>query len=405
MNDIKLMQLALGINSPWYITEVKLNIKQKRIDIYIDFLSGSKFSCECGEKECKVYDTKQREWRHLDFFQYKAYLHARVPRIECCKHGVKQIQVHWAREGSGFTLLFEALLLQLGKEMSVASVSRHAGLHPDSVWRVLGHYVNSAIKETDLSKVKKVGLDECSKQKGHKYITTFCDLEESKVIYVAEGKDANTVKEFKEHLETHKGNVEQIKQVCCDMSKAYIKGIEENLQDAEITYDRYHVMALINSAVDEVRREEVKKNSILHSTRYIWLKNPDNLTEKQKEEFKDIKDLDLKTVRAYQIKIALQRLWEYKYYKVAEEYLKSWYNWAIRSRLHQIKGAAKTIKRHWDGILAFIESRISNGIVEGINSKIKTALKRAYGFKKFEYYRTIIYLIAGKLNFKLPTQH
>jgi len=404
MDDIELMQLALGISSPWYITEVELNIKQRRIDIYIDFLKGSRFSCECGEKECKVYDTREREWRHLDFFQYKAYLHSRVPRIECYKCGVKQVKVPWAREGSGFTLLFEALLLQLAKEMSVLSVSRHTEVNPDSVWRILGHYVNSAIKETDLSKVKKVGLDECSKQKGHKYITTFCDLDEAKVIYVAEGKDANTVKEFKEHLEAHKGSVEQIEQVCCDMSVAYISGVEKNLPKAKITFDKYHVMALINEAVDEVRRDEVKENSLLKDTRYIWLKNPENLTEKQRDKFTSIKGLDLKTAKAYQIKIALQRLWEYKYCKVAQEYLKSWYNWAIRSRIHQIKEVAKTIKRHWDGILAFIESRISNGIVEGINSKIKTALKRAYGFKSFEYYKTIIYLIAGKLNFKLPTQ-
>ena len=120
---------------------------------------------------------------------------------------------------------------------------------------------------------------------------------------------------------------------------------------------------------------------------------------------KGIKGLDIQTARAYQIKLALQRLWDYNYYKSAGKYLKMWYNWAIRSKIDEIKEVAKTIKRHWDGIMEFIKSRIdNNGIGEGINNKIKTGLKRAYGFKSFEYYRTITYLIVGKLEFSLPIQ-
>lgn len=287
----------------------------------------------------------------------------------------------------------------------MASVSRQVEIHSDSVWRILGYYVDEAIAASDLSEVSKVGLDECSKQKGHKYVTTFCDLEKSKVIYVAEGKKAEVVKEFSEHLEAHKGESNKVKQVCCDMSGAYISGVEDNLPNAKITFDKYHVMALMNEAVDKVRRVEVKETSILKETRYIWLKNPKNLTKGQKKKLKDIKGLDIKTAKAYQIKLALQRLWRYNYYKVAEKYLRGWYNWAIRSRIDEVKEVANTIKRHWDGILEFIKSRISNGIVEGINNKIKMALKRAYGFKKFEYYKTIIYLVAGKLEFSLPSQN
>jgi transposase len=404
MQDRELIGKALGLGQPWFVALVELDMQRKRLDIELDFPSGSRFACPvCTQGEYAVYDSRRRTWRHLDFFQYKAYLHARLPRISCPACGVKQVGVPWAREGSGFTLLFEALVLQLAEAMPVTAAAAMARVHADSIWRILKHYVDQALAAQDLSEVTVIGLDECSKQKGHQYITTFCDLEDSSVLYVTEGKDANTVAEFAEHLVFHGGHPAQITQACADMSKAYIAGIGQYLPSAQITFDRYHIMALVNKAVDNVRRAEQKEQPTLKNSRYVWLKNPDNLTKNQRCQLLNLKGLDTKTARAYHLKLALQRLWAFFYPKAAERYLRSWYFWATHSKLTPMIEAAKTIKRHWHGILAFIKSRITNGIVEGINSKIKTALKRAYGFKSFDYYRTIIYLVAGKLNL-LPTQ-
>lgn len=161
-------------------------------------------------------------------------------------------------------------------------------------------------------------------------------------------------------------------------------------------------MALVNQALDEVCRQEARQVEGLKATRYLGLRNPETLTVGQRMALRSLKGLDLKTARAYHVKLALRRFWTFRYPKVAARYLKRWYFWATHCRLDPVIEAAKTIKRHWRGILAFIRSRVTNGIVEGLTSKIKTAFKRAYGFKTFENYRTIIYLVAGKL--ELPTR-
>lgn len=397
MNERDLFSLALGLASPWYIDKTEFDPKNKRLDLFLDFKKGSRFSCsECGVSS-PVHDTVVRTWRHLDFFQHQAFLTARVPRTKCPKCGVKQALLPWARPESGFTLLFEALLLRLAMEMSVDAVSSLASIDDMVLWRMLEHYVDKGVQDQDISEVTAIGIDECSKQKGHKYITTFCDLDKSRVIYVAEGRSADTVDEFAKHLDNKDVLREQIEEVCVDMWQAYISGVEKNLPNAEITFDRYHVMTYINKAVDAVRRNETKDNPILKDTRYLWLKNPENLTEKQTLKLNVVKGQDLKTVRAYHIRLAFQKLWEMDTLDAAIMYLDKCLSWASHCKLEPFAEVAELIKRHKDGILSYLRSRITNGIIEGVNSKIKTAVKRAYGFKSFSYYRTIIYLVAGKL--------
>lgn len=403
LNDRDLMQLALSLESPWTVSSVEFNKPEGRLDIHLTFPKGSRFRCpECGQVEQGVYDTQERTWRHLDFFQHQAYLHAKVPRVNCSKCGVKQVEVSWARPKSGFTLLFEALVLELARHMAVEPLAAIVRVHSDSVWRILDHYVEKARQAQPLAGVSVLGIDETSRRKGHQYVTTFCDLEARRVLFVTEGKDHETVKAFNEDFSARGADPKQIKEVCTDMSAAFIKGVAEYLPDADLTFDRFHVMALVNEAVDEVRRKEAKVQVVLKNSRYLFLKNEANLSTKQSAKLESLKELDLKTVRAYAIKVSLQRLWEYKRRDFAEAYLKKWYFWATHSRLKPIKAVAKTIKNHWEGILRFIKSRVTNGVTEGINCKIKEAAKRAYGFKTFERYRTIIYLVAGRLNLPTP---
>ncbi|MGH7409527.1 MAG: ISL3 family transposase [Candidatus Methylomirabilis sp.] len=403
MSEHGLFGRALGLQAPWAVTEVRFDGEVQRLDLRVDFAAGSRFPCPlCGDPGCPIHDTRVRTWRHLDFFQHQAFLTARVPRVTCPRCGVHQVGAPWAREGTGFTTSFEVRLLDLARQMPVSGVATETRVHPDSVWRVLRHHVEAALARQDLAGVTAVGLDECSKQKGHQYLTTFCDLDQARVIFVAEGKEAATVRQFAAHLAAHRGEPAQVTQICCDMAPAFISGTERFLPQAAITFDRYHVMALLNRAVDEVRRAEAREVEGLKATRYLWLKNPEHLTSPQRAALRSVKSLDLKTGRAYHITLALRRFWDFRYPKVAARSLRRWYFWATHSRLVPVIEAANAIRRHWAGVLAFIRSRITNGIVEGLNSKIKTALKRAYGFKTFENYRTIIYLIAGKLD--LPTR-
>jgi transposase len=274
-----------------------------------------------------------------------------------------------------------------------------------SLWRILAHYVEATVAREDYSGLTKVGVDECSKRKGHQYITTFCDLDESRVVHVAEGRDSGTFADFSRFLDAHGVDHGQITDVCMDMWEACLKGARNEFPKAAVTFDRYHVMVLMNKAIDKVRREETREHPwAMKGSRYLWLRNPGDLSQKQQDSLAVLKLIGRKTARAYQIKLALQELWKHEDRVAAEEYLKQWHSWASRCRLEPVKDLASTIKRHWDGVLHFITSQITTGIVEGLNSKIKTAMKRAYGFKSFVYLRTIVYLVAGKLNFPSPTQ-
>lgn len=405
MKDIELFQMAIGLTLPWKVISCEFNPDKKRLDIDIDFPRGSMFSCpECGREECKAYDTERKTWRHLNFFQYEAYLHARVARIQCENCGIKVINVPWARSGSNFTLLFEAMVMILAKEMPIKAMAQIVKEHDTRLWRILDYYVPEARQKADFSSARQVGVDETSSKRGHNYVTLFVDLECPKVVFATEGKDASTLMQFKEDLTIHGGDAKAIEEVCCDMSPAFISGTEEHFPQAQLTFDKFHVLKVINEAVDEVRRQEQKGCPELKKTRYIWLKNSKNLSKNQSSilENLQLKKLNLKTIRAYHIRLNFQELWN-QTPENAEAFLKKWYFWATHSRLEPIKEAAYTLKRHWNGILRWFKSRINNGILEGINSLIQAIKARARGYRTTRNLITMIYLIAGKLELNLPT--
>lgn len=404
MKDKELFQKAIGMD-PWVVVSYEFSPDKGRLDLELDFPPGSTFVCpECNTEGCKVYDTEKKSWRHLNFFQYEAYLHARVPRIRCRKCGVKLVQVPWARPGSGFTLLFEALVMMLAGEMPVKALSKIVKEHDTRLRRILNHYVEEARGEADFSSVREVGVDETSSKRGHNYVTLFVDLGKPRTMFVTEGKDAPTLSRFKEDFECHKGDPREIEEICCDMAPAFIAGVEANFPLAQITFDKFHVLKVLNEAVDKVRREEQGLRPELKKTRYIWLKNPSNLKDREVSvlESLQLKKLNLKTMRAYHIRLNFQELWN-QTIEDAECFLKKWYFWVTHSRLEPIKEAAYTIKHHWTGILRWFKSKINNGILEAINSLVQAAKARARGYRTTKNLITMIYLIAGKFDFNLPT--
>jgi len=405
MRDTDLLQMALGLAPPWQVSSSEFDPQKRRLDIRIDFPRGSTFSCPgCGQNDVKAYDTEEKAWRHLNFFQHETYLTARVPRVQCDKCGIRLIGVPWARSGSGFTLLFEAMIMTLAKAMPVKTIAAFVNEHDTRLWRVLHHYVDDARDNADYSEVEQVGVDETSSKRGHNYVSLFVDLKGPSVLFATEGKDASTVERFKQDLTDHNGNPENIKEVCCDMSPAFISGVKKQFPNVQLTFDKFHIMKIINEAVDEVRRQEQKDRPELARTRYIWLKNPENLKLSQVGTLEGltVKKLNLKTSRAYHIRLNFQELFSQPP-QIAEAYLKKWYFWATHSRLEPIKQAAYTIKRHWDGVLRWFQSNINNGILEGINSLIQAAKAKARGYRTTRNLITMIYLIGGKLDFRLPT--
>jgi transposase len=312
--------------------------------------------------------------------------------------------VPWARSGSKFTLLFESYVMMLAPDMPVQKIGELVDEHDTMLWRIIHHHVDDARSRADYSAVNKIGVDETSSKRGHEYVSVFVDLDQSRVIYATDGKDHKTVEAFKTDFCEHHGSPEKVTDVSCDMSPAFIKGVTENLPNASITFDKFHVVKILNEAVDEVRRQEAKETSELKNTRYIFLKNPENLTKSQSEKLEKLKlkNQNLKTMRAYQIRLNFQDFWNQPP-EEAEGYLKRWYYWATHSRLEPIQEAARTIKRHWNGILRWFKSHINNGILEGINSMIQAAKARARGYRNTKYLKAMIYLLNGKLEFRFPT--
>ena len=223
MRDTHLLQLALGIQSPWFVAASDFDVDKKRLDIKLDFKSGARFACpECNAADCPVHDTAEKTWRHLDFFQHQAFLTARTPRITCTTCGVRLVTVPWARSGSGFTLLFEGFAMALAMHLPIAVAAGFLKVTDQRLWRVVFHYVEAAVARMDLAGVKRVAIDETAAKRGHDYITLVVDMDGRRVVFVADGRSADTVRQFADHLEDRGGDASRIKQACIDMSPAFI---------------------------------------------------------------------------------------------------------------------------------------------------------------------------------------
>jgi transposase len=405
MIETRIFEAALAIQSPWYVKEIQFDAASKRLDIYIDFNRGSTFPSTdpTFPDKYKVKDTLDKTWRHLNFFEHECYINCRTPRIDLGGNKTELISPPWAGVVSGFTLLFEALVMELCAHMPVHSVCQIIKESDNKIWRMLEKYVDKALASEDYSHITAVGMDETSRAKGHNYITLFVDMLKGKTVHVADGKDNQTVNEFVKSLETHNGNRNQVTDVSCDMSPAYIKGVKAFLPNATITFDKFHILKIINGAVDQVRREEILSQPILTNARYVLLKNEQNLTKNQRQKLEELQlsKLNLKSIRALHIRENFQEIYKASTDEDFEIMLKKWYFWATHSRLDPVIKAAKTIKRHWDGVLAWKKSQISNGILEGLNSIVQAAKAKARGFRTFRYFRVVVFLVTGDLNFKV----
>lgn len=392
----EMFKVALQMEEPWKLTRIEFDDQAQAWHLYLDFERGAVFACpECGAPS-KGYDSAKKSWRHLDFWDWKTYMHARVPRVKCtgCSK-ITQVPLPWARPQSHFTLRFEAWAMRLMAEMPVYAAARELREHDTRMWRVFHHDVHQAMDTIDLSHVQRMAIDETSSRRGHRYITLFVDVDRKTVLFAVEGKGKETWKQFKAHFTAKGAKPEQITEICCDMSPAFIHGIQAYFPDAEITFDKFHVMKLVGEAVDEVRIQEQKKTPALKGTKYIWLKNEAHVSSEQKETLLRLKDTHLQTGRAYRLRLALQELWNTPHI-FADVYLQEWMSWARRSKLEPMVELAKTLHKHREGILRWFHSRMTNGLLEGINGLVQAAKRRARGYRNVDNLIAMVYMTANK---------
>jgi transposase len=403
VNPNELFAEALPLHRPWIVEDSRLDSKPgepRQLHLVVALEKDCRrLTCpECDAPDCPIHDRVERQWKHLNFWQYETILSARVPRVKCDKCGVHQVSVPWAREGSGFTLLFEAMAMLLSNHMSVAEASGMLGEHDTRIWRIVSHYVGKAREACDWSEVRRVAVDEVSRKKGHVYATNFLDLDTGKLLFMAPGKDASTLGAFAEELTRRGGRSEQIEELAMDMSKAFRKGAAEHFPRAKISFDRFHVMMLAGVAVDAVRKEVATREGGLEKGAMWSLRgNASRLSQgaagQRKRLCRDYAEIG----RAMGLREFLQDTWNYATRELAEEHLGSWCSWAARCRLEPFKKLARTVRKHWDGILNYYNNWTTSAAIESLHSKLQLARSRARGFRNFDYFRTIAYWIAGGL--------
>ena len=403
----ELFAAALGVETPWHVKGVSFDADKRLLTIAIDFKKGSRFPYEGTEGLHPVHDTQAKRYRHLNFFQHECYLEVRTPRLKLPDGRVVLIEPGWAGKLSGFTLLFEALILAMCRQMPFAAVARLVGESWHRVAAICERYVDLALAKADLSGLTMLAIDETSSRRGHNYLTFAADAEAHKVVFVTQGRDANTISEFVKFLDEHNGDAEQISCVSIDMSKAFIKGVTEQLPKARITFDKYHVVAHASKALDQTRRGEQKTDPSLKGLRWALLKDRGRLSESQRA------DLDAftaqattkRTARAWLYREQLRDILDRKQINVVTAMLKRWCSNVKRSKVEAMKKVAQMILDHFEGVTAWAQTRQTNGFLEAINGLFQAAKRKARGYGRFQTMRTVVYLVAGNLNFSAINPH
>jgi transposase len=406
MQDTKLFETILGIQAPWHISRVVLSPTEERVDLWAKHDDGVRWPCpECGT-ELAVYDhAEERAWRHLDTCQYQTFLHARVPRVNCRTHGVRQVKVPWSEPRSRFTALFERLIIDVIQQCStVMGACRILGITWDEAWRVMDRAVRRGQARKEARAIAYLGVDEKAFRKGRRFHTIVCDIAEGKVEYVGEGNRAATLEAFYGTLTTEQR--EAIRGVAMDMWDPYIKATRDSLAQGNecIVFDRFHVMGQLTRAVDLVRKQEDRAllrstgTSGLKGSKYLWLYSSENLPERYQATFEQLRCQHVRMARAWAIKEQLRKLWDLRDVTAARQFFKKWYHWARCSRLQPITRAAATLKRYSDGVLRYVLHPITNGVAEGLNSKIMSIKRKACGFRNADHFTTAIYFHCGGLD-------
>lgn len=404
MRDTHLYETLLGLEKPWRVTSVDVNLAELQVHVFVDHDDVS-FRCAKCDHERSLHDHQpERVWRHLDTMQYTTLLHARPPRVHCPEHGVGVVNLPWAGVRSRFTLLFERFAIDVLLLTSVGSAAKLLGISWDEAWQIKRKAVERGLARKPKAPPVYIGVDEKSFKKGQdSYMTIVCDLDEGNVEWVGDDRTAECLGQYlKQFTEAQR---DAIHGFAVDMWRPYAKAIRENVTDSDkkIIYDRFHVMQEINEALDLVRKGENRELralglSTLIGSKYLWLRASENVPRFQRKRFAGLKHLKLKTARAWAIKEMLRHLWDFKTLSRARAFFKRWYGWACRSRLTPVIKAAKKLMRHFERIMNYFTHRITNAMAESINGRIERLSRIANGFRNRNNFKVAILFHHGGLN-------
>jgi transposase len=415
VRDIELYRQLLGLEKPWTVDRVELNVKQQRVDVWAKHVKVRAWPCpECG-KDGGLHDhDEERTWRHLDSCSFQTHLHARVPRVRCPEHGVRQVRVSWAEPTSRFTALFERLAIDVLLETSISGATKILGLSWDEAHHIMVRAVARGLMRRPHEVPRHMGIDEKAIAKGHRYVTLVNDLDHGHVIEVAEDRTTTSVTQCLGKFSMN--DLAKVEALAMDMWKPYEQMVRRYVDDADkkIVFDPFHIVQHMNNAVDIVRRQENKELRVddddrLVGTKYLWLYGEENLPTDRLDlatrmRFATLRSSNLKTARAWALKESLRGLWKHRSRAAGERWWKRWYGWAMRARLTAVKNVAAMVKRHLPNVLTYFKHRITNAGSEAINTVVQMLKKRAFGYRNFQNFRTVILFRCGGLNL-YPATH
>jgi transposase len=393
----------LGLTTGWQVMSVDLSLELMRVEIEVVWDGPRVVSCpECG-KAVPLYDLREeRRWRHLDVMQFETILRCRVPRCQCAEHGVQTVATPWAGKHGRFTLLFERfaiLVLQACENLTAACGILGISWH--QLHAIRQRAVARGLERRGNEPIAYLGLDEKSFGRGHSYGTVLTDLQRGRVWEVRRNRDQEAVRAVLAALSAEQ--IKEVMAVAMDMWPAYMNVTAQQLPEAVVVHDKFHVHKHLNEAVDHVRKRENKalckeQDTRLVGSKYLFLKRLENLGEEALLRFEQLRGSKLKVSRAWAIKELFAEFWTFEFGKDAREFFADWYAWAIRSRLEPIRKVAKRLKKHLAGLLGYIIHPITNAVSEGLNSKIQQIKASARGYRNFENYRIAILFHCGKLD-------
>lgn len=394
---------ALGLPRPWKVQRVDLLGKQELFEVHVTHSGRLKLACPiCGQKG-PGYDSRARRWRHLDACGYQTWLVCDVPRMKCREHGVVQVAVPWAEARSRFTAPFECVVIDWLLVAPIASVAKLMRISWNAAAGIEARAVARGIERRGPAGAERIGADETSFRKRHKYVTCVYDQDRPRVLHVAIGRKRSSLESFYQSLPEEE--LAKIQSVAMDMHRPFIDATAIHVPDAEnkIAFDKFHVIKLLTGAVDQVRRDEnraflAEGNKVLVGSKFVWLQNRKNMKPSTRARFKELQKMGLKVGRACAVKEAAQRLWHYKTRRGAAKAWLRLCGWAQRTRLKPIIKAGRTIRRNLLGILNAIVHDVTNASAEGMNSQIQALKKRAHGYRSEESFIAAIYFHLGGLD-------
>lgn len=402
MRDRDLYAKLLGIEAPWSVSDVDVRLDDGEVEVFIEYASTARLACPTCGADCPGYDTRTRTWRHLDTMQFRTLLTAEVPRVKCDEHGVKQIGVPWAEPGSRFTALLEKVVIDWLKEASTSAVARLLRMTWDEVDGVMQRAVERGLRRRESQPLRSIGIDETSFQTRHEYVTIVYDTERGRVVEVLDGRGQESLENFfwdtpYEHLET-------LEAVSMDMWAPYIAATRNHIPEADnkIAFDRFHVAKHLGDAVNDVRRQEHAElrsfgDDLLKGSRYLWLKNPENMSPEHRLRFEALRGTNLRVAKAWAMKETARHLWTYVKRGWARKAWERLLDWMARSRLQPMLKVSKMLRKHLWGIVNAIVLRVTNAHLEATNAKVQALKKRACGYRNRRRFRDAILFHCGGL--------